>query len=462
MPARSTWTLVVAAAVAVVTVSAATVVWVDRVPSSVKKITGTAAATPGLAWSLDPADRLGRPFAAFADPREGTAFAIGEPGMIRSGDTLLTVVGTPNEGTTLGDPVMIGIDATNGDVRWQAPAHDLVSCSDVPLHGKIYCHALRKNYELVTYDIDSGESVRRRVSENIFAITTTSDALYVAEGNVEEDDVRVHSGTFDDVSAHWTRRFDMGASYEEVYSSEALTVIDGVGLVRTGGDLAQFDAGSGVELWSNGSQCVETSTLLPGGFLVHADTGCQTAGHATEQLLRSPDGTVIASSPNPTVQRPGYESTTDADPVLLGDSAYDRATGDRLWTNSDLISRDTNATGTVTAVVDGVVYLLDTNSKVRGESGIDLHTGKRLWHNVWDEYANATVSPDAYRDGLLAGSDGTALTAVDVTTGEVAWTAPFLAIDSDPEAFATGRALEPYGDGWIFSSDRRMIGLAPL
>lgn len=462
MPARSTWTLIVAAVAAVVTVSAATVVWVDRVPATVQKITGTTAATPGLAWSLDPADRLGRPFAAFADPRAGTAYGVGEPGMIRSGDTLLTVVGTPNEGMTLGDPVMIGIDATNGQVRWQAPAHDLVSCSDVPLDGKIYCHALRKNHELVSYDIDSGESVRRRVSENIFAIRTTSDALYVAEGNVEEDDVRVHSGTFDDVSAHWTRRLDMGASYEEVYSSEALAVIDGVGLVRTGGDVAQFDATSGAELWTNGSRCVGTSSLLPGGFLVHADTGCRSAGHATEQLLRDPDGKVIASSSAPTVQRPGYESTTDADPVLLGDSAYDRATGDRLWTNGDLISRDSNATGTVTAVVDGVVYLLDTNSRVRSESGIDLHTGKRLWHNVWDEYANATVSPDDYRDGLLAGSDGTALTAVDVTTGEVAWTAPFLAIDSDPEAFATGSALEPYGDGWIFSSDRRMIGLAPL
>jgi hypothetical protein len=136
MPARSRWTLVAAAVAAVVTVSAATVVWVDRVPTTVKKITGTTAATPGLAWSLDPADRLGRPFAAFADPREGTAFTVGEPGMIRAGDTLVTIVGTPNEGTTLGDPVMIGIDARSGEVRWQAPAHDLVSCSDVPLHGK--------------------------------------------------------------------------------------------------------------------------------------------------------------------------------------------------------------------------------------------------------------------------------------------------------------------------------------
>ncbi|WP_439032548.1 outer membrane protein assembly factor BamB family protein [Gordonia terrae] len=458
MPARGRWTLVAAAVAAVVTVSAATVVWVDRVPSTIKKITGTTAETPGLAWSLDPAESLGRPFAAFADPRGGTAFTAGEPGMIRSGDTLLTIVGTPNEGTTLGDPVMIGIDARTGGVRWQAPAHDLVSCSETPLHGKIYCHAMRKNYELITYDIESGESERRRVSESIFAITTTSDALYVAEGSVEDDDVRVHSGTFDDVSAHWTRHFDMGASYEEVYASEALTVTDGVGLVRTGGDLAQFDTRSGAELWSSGTQCVGTSSLLPGGFLVHAD--CESAGLATEQFLRGPDGKVIASTSSPTVQRPGLESTTEADPVLLGDSAYDRATGELLWTNKDLTSRDTNATGTVTAVVGGVVYVMDSTG--RSDSGIDLRTGKRLWHRGWPGDASATVNPDAYRNRLLAGSDGITLAAVDVTTGEIAWTAPFLAIDSDPDAFVTGRALEPYGDGWIFSSDRRMIGLAAL
>ena len=67
------------------------------------------------------------------------------------------------------------------------------------------------------------------------------------------------------------------------------------------------------------------------------------------------------------------------------------------------------------------------------------------------------VNPDGYRDRLLAGSDGVTLTAVDVTTGEVAWTAPFLAIDFDADALVTGKALEPYGDGWIFSSDLSLI-----
>ena len=52
--------------------------------------------------------------------------------------------------------------------------------------------------------------------------------------------------------------------------------------------------------------------------------------------------------------------------------------------------------------------------------------------------------------------------AVDSGTGEMVWTAPFVAIDADPEAFRSGRAMTPYDNGWIYSSDRRMIGLIPL
>ena len=62
--------------------------------------------------------------------------------------------------------------------------------------------------------------------------------------------------------------------------------------------------------------------------------------------------------------------------------------------------------------------------------------------------------------GLVAGVE--ALMAVDSGTGEMVWTAPFVAIDADPEAFRSGRAMTPYDNGWIYSSDRRMIGLTPL
>lgn len=163
---------------------------------------------------------------------------------------------------------------------------------------------------------------------------------------------------------------------------------------------------------------------------------------------------MLLTTDSPGWQRSVFEDPSDAGkPVLIGDSAYDRTTGDRLWTNSELIEGDQ---GTVTAVIGDVIYVRDRSDE--GESGIDLRTGKQLWHNDTAQ----TFTPTAGHGQVIVGTDGIALTAFDVRTGELAWTAPFVAIDTDPETFATGGAVEPYGDGWIFSSDRRMIGLQPL
>lgn len=163
MIAKSTWALIAAAAVAVASVTAAGFVLADRAPTSTEKITGTPPNTPGLAWSLDAAEYLGRPFGGFSDPREGSAYSSFQSGVIVAGDTMLTIAGTPTDGYGFENPVMIGVNANDGNVRWEAPAHDLVHCSDTPLGGKIYCFALntKTGWELVTYDIDSGVSARR-------------------------------------------------------------------------------------------------------------------------------------------------------------------------------------------------------------------------------------------------------------------------------------------------------------
>lgn len=455
MTAKSTWALIAATVVAVASVTAAGFVLADRSPNSTKKITGTSAETPGLAWSLDPAEYLGRPFADFSDPRGGSSFNSGEPGFIVSGDTLVTIAGIPTAGMDLKDPVMIGVNATDGTVLWQAPAHDLVQCSETPLGGRIYCYALntREGWSLVTYDIESGASVRRKSPEAIFGLTTTSDTLYIAEGSPEENDVRVHSGTFDDVSANWTHAFDIGGSYEELYG-DVLTVTNGVGLVRTGNELAQFDTESGTQVWSSSDDCVYDATLIAGGVVAQSNTDCETYNGVTEQLLRDADGTVLVTTDGNAVQNPIVETSGGADvPVLLGDSAFDPETGQQLWTNPDLVE---SAQGAVSAIAGGVVYVRDPSND--GESGIDVRTGKQLWHNDTAQM----FTPTAGHGTVIVGTDGIALTALDVRTGKVAWTAPFVAIDPDPETFGSGGAVEPYDDGWIFSSDRRMIRLSPL
>lgn len=454
MLSKSTWALIAAAIAAVVTVAAAIVVVADRAPTTIKKITGTTAHTPGLAWTLDAAEYVDRPFADFSDPRHGSSYSSGQPGFILSGNTLVTMIGIPTDSYTLDDAVMVGIDPEDGTVQWDSPAPDLRGCSDKPLGGKIYCYALNDSYALVRYDIESGESERRTIPESVFGLTTDSDTLYIVEGNPEDDDVRVHSGTFDNVSANWSRSFDIEAAWEEVFGSDVLTVTDGVGLLRMGIGMTQFDAATGAEVFgTDNGQCVSGAALIAGGSVTQANSDC-TSSEIASQVLRGPDGTVLAAIDNPGWQRPLFANAADGSaPVLLGDSAYDRTTGERLWTNPELV---VGTQGAVAAVVDDVVYVRGATND--GETGVRLSSGTRLWRNT----AQQMFSPESAAGTVLVGTDGAALTAFDAETGKVVWTAPFVAIDSDPEAFKTGSAVEPYNDGWIFSSDRKMIGLAPL
>ena len=458
MPNRSTRALIAAAAAAVVTVTAAATVVANQGPTSVKKITGTNEHAPGLAWSLDAAEYLGRPFADFSDPRGGSSYMSGTPGFILAADTLVTIVGIPTDRYVLDEAVMIGVDPENGSVRWQAPAADLEQCSAQPIKGKIYCYAQTDGHEIVTYDLKSGASERRSVEEYVFGLTTTADTLYIIEGSPEDGEVRVHSGNFIDVSANWTQKFDVSGGWEDVYQSGVLTVADEVGLVRMGVSMAQFDADSGNLLWGSGESCVSSATLETGGVVVQSNSGCGSGDTESEQVLRGPDGKVLATTQSPEAQRPTFDHAVDADaPVLLGDSAYDRTTGERLWTNPDLIA---GQSGTISAVVGNMAYLSDPTRS--SAMGVDLRTGKQMWRTPTD----GSFTPLSAGGGLLLGSGlvagAEALMAVDIGTGEMVWTAPFVAIDADPETFRSGRAMTPYDNGWIYSSDRRMIGLTPL
>ncbi|GGF37464.1 hypothetical protein GCM10007298_36510 [Williamsia phyllosphaerae] len=460
MQEKSTWALIVAAVAAVLTVTAAVVVVMDRsspTSSSVRAGAGTHTDAPGVAWSLDAATYLGRSFGEFSDPRGGASYRSGNPGLLLAGDTLMTIAGSPTDQYVLGDAVMLGIDPANGSVRWKAPAADIEECSPTPLGGKLYCYAIGggTGSTIVTYEIDSGLTARRPIAENVFGLTTTSETLYVAEGSLDENDVRVHSGSYSDVSSNWTHGFDIGGDYEGIYETDnVLTVIDGVGLIRTGSEMAQFAAGSGAELWRTSDYRVQDARLAPGGVLVQSNTDGSTGGKVSEQVLRGPDGKILASTRSTAVQRVSNQNDEDdADaPILLGDAAYDRSTGKRLWAGKDLVAGQD--IGAVTAIAADTVYLRDSDMS---ETGIDLRTGKRRWRNDKTEH----FQPLASAGTVVLGNDGSALTAFDIRSGRTRWTAPFSALDPDPDTFSSGGAAEAYGDGWIFSSDRRMIGLAP-
>ncbi|WP_160298547.1 hypothetical protein [Williamsia herbipolensis] len=74
------------------------------------------------------------------------------------------------------------------------------------------------------------------------------------------------------MSAHWTHAYDLGAAWESVYEDQVLTVIDGVGLLDIGGQIAQFAADSGAERWRSTDYRATNVTLRTGGVLTQATT----------------------------------------------------------------------------------------------------------------------------------------------------------------------------------------------
>lgn len=427
MADRSAWTLAAAAVVAAVTVTAAGVVLFQHTPPTAKKITGTDDGTPGLAWSFDVATALDRPWAELVDPRAGVVFPNNAPSAIEVGDTLVSAAGVNRDGYSLEDPVMIGIDANTGELRWQTPAAAVSQCSDTPLDGKIVCYAAAEKYEIVTFD-------------------------------AENYDVRVHAGTVDDLSATWVRQFDAGGGWEEIFSGAALTVRDGIGLVGTAWQSATFDARTGEELTGvEPDLCITSSRLVTGGVVVQNQVECTTYDSVTE-VLRAPEGQDLARVDSGAAHNPYVDSPTDATvPVVLGDSGFDRETGEKLWTYPPLIQDvGGQAVSALVAVIGDIGLLRDPATS--STSAIDLRTGEELWRR--DE--PSSLNPSGFSDSIAVGEDGEALLSLDMRTGETLWRAPFDAIvDTDVDTSWWGTAI-PRGEDWIYVSAGTVLGMTPL
>lgn len=456
--------LLVAATVAVVTVTGAVVTVVQAGGDGTRKITGTSDAAPGLGWSVDAAAMYGQAFAEFRDPRTGSEYDWGNPGFVAADDMLVSIVGVSHGGMSLTDPVMVGIDATDGEVRWQSPAEDLGGCAAAPVEGRLVCFTspLAEDPALVGFDLRTGAVTRTSTDWMVFALAAHEDRLYVAEGNIEDDDVRLHAGTLADPDSLWSRPFAMGSIWEDDLT-EALDVSHGQGVLTLGADVAGFDLASGRPTWTTRLEGCSRVAPSAGGVVVRFRTECD--GHritGSDALDRT--GRVIATADSTVTQNLSFDRPTDEDvPLLLGDGAYDRRTGEPLWTSADLVAAlepneyNANTTrGTAVAVVGDVAIL-------RGEGGantaLDLRTGERLWRH--DDGHFGTIGATDGDLALTVGGEG--IRAVDVRTGESPWDTPFLKIIDDPDALASnGMLAAPQPGRYVYASARTMIGLRPL
>ncbi|KAA8888974.1 PQQ-binding-like beta-propeller repeat protein [Nocardia colli] len=444
--------LLLAATAAVITSAGAVFVLIQP-DDGTRKITGTADAAPGLGWSVAAATD-GHPKAEFRNPVGGTEFDVGSAGFVEAGDTLITVTGTSNGDMALQDPTMVGIDATTGAVRWRTPAADLGGCGRVPVDGRLVCFSVPVTGQgaLVGFDIGSGEITRTPTDWLVFALATTADRVYIAEGDVESDDVRVHAGTLARPEANWSRAFPIGTLWEDV-STDALDVTHGQGLLTLGAHVAGFDLGTGEPTLTADLAGCASSGSTSAALVIRTKSGCSGNGISGTDILDRTGRVLAASDVKVTHSLTLDQPADDTIPVLLGDSARDRRTGAVVWTSADLVA----VNGTATAVLGDVALLRD--DVAHKMTGLDMRTGRRLWQI--DSQRSGTA--DAWDGHVVVLSDSTGLWAMDPKTGKTIWDIPFRAVNDKPEAITGGGQLAARNNGsYVYASAHTMIGLRPI
>ncbi|NEW26872.1 PQQ-binding-like beta-propeller repeat protein [Nocardia cyriacigeorgica] len=461
----------VLAAVAAVLTSAGAVAVLMQPEDGTRKITGTNDAAPGLAWSVDAAAIYGQSSAEFRDPVGGTEFDFAGAGFVEAGDAVVAVIGIA-EDSALREPKLYGFDAETGEKRWEAPAAGLGGCADVPVDGSLVCYTGYSvdNTALIGIDIADGTVTRTTVDWQIFSMAAVDDRLFIAEGNVESDDVRVHSGTLADPDALWTRQFAMGTLWEDL-PWNALDVSHGQGLFTLGIDMVAFDLRTGETTWTAQLDGCSRTTPTFDALVVRVNTECD-GYRVTGTDLLDRTGRVLATTSTPGSHEVNPDRPADATiPVLLGDAAYDRRDGTLRWTSPDLLSTppqdqatDTRGPhialldrGTAIAILGDTAILRDPTTTTM--TGLDLRNGQRLWRAADDRYGTIQGW-----DGTVAVlTDSTGLWAIEPRTGETVWEAPFLAINSDGDALVGSGEFTARGPGrYLFATPRTMLGLRPL
>jgi outer membrane protein assembly factor BamB len=320
-----------------------------------------------------------------------------------------------------------------------------------------------KSPALVGFDIDSGAVTRTPVEWLTFGLAADHDRLYVAEGDVESDDVHVHAGTLADPKAHWSRTFAMGASWDSV-DGQALDVSHGQGVLELGADLGGFDLRTGNPTWTaelNGCSIarktfdalVVRTRIQCSGSRPEGSNG-RTGADILDRTGRTLATTDSAGVYDLTFDRP----TDDTIPILLADSAYDRRDGTVRWTNPDLATKDgPDLRGGAVATLGDTALVFNYGTLTT--KGVDLRTGQQLWQAT----TRRSGTVHTWNGHVAVLSDSNGLWAIDPHTGDTVWDIQFRAVnDARTPIGGEGQLIEKSSGTYIYTDPRTMIGLRPL
>ncbi|TQC43721.1 hypothetical protein EEB14_41325 [Rhodococcus sp. WS4] len=421
---------------------------------------------PGAEWSLDAAATYDRQFAVFRKPGSGSGFDSGEPGFVDAGDVLVTMIGLVNQETSgLDETRLVGVDADTGTVRWETPVESLGGCADTLAVGRLVCYTtpFEGSPVLLAVDTETGSVTRTATDWTILALTVADDWLYVMEGDPESDDIRVHSGVPTDPDARWSQSFDLGSAWEDAFG-HLMSIDHGQGVLELGGEVAGFDLATGRPTFTRTlPDCTQSARATEGGVVVRVRSDCSLSTVlGSEAVDRA--GRVIATSDVEAVHTLDIDHPTDTTvPLLLGDGAYDRTTGELRWTSPDLVSTPhintpesygPNATqGTAFAVVGDVALLRDIEGGTR--AAVDLRSGERLWRQ--DSDASGTVIAAEGDTVVLLESD--TLRAENVRSGEELWVLPLQTVIDD-DSWGSTPVVAASDTRLVYMTSGSMVGLS--
>ncbi|WP_285184587.1 PQQ-binding-like beta-propeller repeat protein [Rhodococcus sp. MEB041] len=450
--------LIVAATVAAVSVAAAVVVVTQDRTTTVKRITDASPSAPGVAWTVDAADS-GLDGARFADPRAGSMYPYAA-GSIRIDDHLVTIAAVVDSDGPSTEARLMSIDTGSGAVEWSVPATDLQSCADQPIDNQLVCitPSYADDPTLRTFDLATGESATHGETSDTFAMTVSDGHVYTTSGNLEDADVTLHRGTVDDLSADWTAPLQAWAGWEDQYADQ-LTVADGTGHFDVGGGFSTFDPETGEQIWASDvlDDCLSGSYRTLGDVSVGSRLDCDSY-EPLGGIAYSRTGEILAQSASDVSTYLIIDEPTDASvPFVLGDTAYDRTTGEKRWSSDQLIIdrpadeyNEASTYGALQSVIGDVGVLSGERSMV----GLDMLTGDQLW----DAESFSPVGTDG--DVMIAVRESD-LVAVDLHSGDDVWTAPLENVKEgerlSPETLVGGE-----GGAQILQSGSEIVSLAPL
>ncbi|OZD17807.1 hypothetical protein CH253_04300 [Rhodococcus sp. 06-156-3C] len=413
-------------------------------------------ASPGAPhpdWTLTTSSVSDVPGAGFYDPVTAGELVFRSSGFIEAGDVLITLLGVESEyGFELSDSSFVAVDSTDGSVRWQTPAAGISGSASEAISGKIVCHTNRfaGDSAFVAVDVATGELTSTPTEWFVDMIGGINDRLYVVEGDIEGNDLRVHSGTPSDPSAYWTSQLTIGG-YGEDASMFVLSLDHGIGFVDTYSDAAIFDLATGFVPWqkTNYDDCVDADAALAGGIVIVQPVVCDEFEPVATEALDS-TGRVFARTDGTATHHLVIDAPDGSAPFLMGDSAYDRATGRTLWTSSSLVAE--SGEGTAVAVVGETVLLSDGSEQKF--AALDLRTGSELWSK------EGAFAPSARNGNVLAGLDGDVVTALDIETGE-GWTLPASLVGDSQDLLSGDETVRTSDGRFVYASPAEIVALTP-